>query len=189
MLSPFPDKRQKMIRLALQEKAPKMYQELEKAGKLQEFLENHDQAMMEDYDPISAMSEVMDQGTRGRYRKGTRRWRDTTSRHSRRGWTSQTSRLLSENESKTIKFLGIESLTRQGDNPGRLSRHHFAAGPGSKMIEDPKEKEKWWKQNYPVVRPYMGESLLAVVLKSHCTMGRKLSRGIFEDNFCPLLRL
>ena len=34
MLSPFPDKRQKMIRLALQEKAPKMYQELEKAGKL-----------------------------------------------------------------------------------------------------------------------------------------------------------
>ncbi len=60
MLSPFPEKRQEMIRRALQEKAPKTYLQLQMQGKLQEFLESHDEAMMEAYDPMSVALEAAD---------------------------------------------------------------------------------------------------------------------------------
>ena len=56
-----PKTRQEMIRRALEEKAPKTYQELERSGKLQKFLVDHDWAMMEDYDPMSAACEAVDQ--------------------------------------------------------------------------------------------------------------------------------
>lgn len=42
--------RQKMIGLALQDRAPKMYQDLKSQGHLQQFLENHDEQMMESYE-------------------------------------------------------------------------------------------------------------------------------------------
>jgi hypothetical protein len=60
VLSPQPSTRQKMIRLALQEKAPRTYQELEKSGKLQKFLEDHDEAMMESYYLDNRASDAMD---------------------------------------------------------------------------------------------------------------------------------
>jgi hypothetical protein len=69
MLSPQPSVRQKMIELALKEKAPKTYLQLKMQGKLKEFLQNHDEAMMEDYDPIGVASEVMDQIPEDEYQR------------------------------------------------------------------------------------------------------------------------
>jgi len=42
--------RLQMIETALKDQAPKTYRDLKLRGKLQEFLENHEQAMMESYD-------------------------------------------------------------------------------------------------------------------------------------------
>lgn len=42
--------RLKMIEAALKEQAPKTYKDLKLRGKLQSFLQNHEQAMMESYD-------------------------------------------------------------------------------------------------------------------------------------------
>ncbi|MEN6331025.1 MAG: hypothetical protein ABFD57_03445 [Smithella sp.] len=42
-------KRIEMIRQALQEKAPTMYEELESSGQLQIFLEGHDEEMIDSY--------------------------------------------------------------------------------------------------------------------------------------------
>jgi len=49
-----------MIETALKDRAPKTYRELKLRGKLQEFLQNHEQAMMESYDQerIRAMETV-----------------------------------------------------------------------------------------------------------------------------------
>jgi len=49
-------KRLEMIRLALKEKAPVRYSEVEASGKLQEFLEEHDAIMMAQYN--DAIKEV-----------------------------------------------------------------------------------------------------------------------------------
>jgi hypothetical protein len=67
MLSPIPQDRWKMIEAALKEKAPKTYQELKKTGNLQQFIANHDLAMMEGYDPMKASLEAMDQVPDGEY--------------------------------------------------------------------------------------------------------------------------
>ena len=67
MLSPIPQDRWKMIEAALKEKAPKTYQALKQSGKLQQFIANHDLAMMESYDPMKASLEAMDQVPDGEY--------------------------------------------------------------------------------------------------------------------------
>jgi hypothetical protein len=67
MLSPIPQDRWKMIGAALKERAPKTYQALKKSGRLQQFIANHDLAMMESYDPMKASLEAMDQVPDGEY--------------------------------------------------------------------------------------------------------------------------
>ncbi|MFP3868776.1 MAG: hypothetical protein ACLFUU_11550 [Desulfobacteraceae bacterium] len=47
MLIPWAEDRIKMIKAALQTKAPKTYRELEKSGELKEFLEEQDNQMMD----------------------------------------------------------------------------------------------------------------------------------------------
>ena len=47
-------KRIEMIRQALKEKAPKMYEELDSSGQLQIFLEGHDAEMMDSYNKAKA---------------------------------------------------------------------------------------------------------------------------------------
>ena len=49
--------RLKMIEQALQDKNPPMYQQLKKSGKLQEFLDNQEEGMMESYEEASAEEE------------------------------------------------------------------------------------------------------------------------------------
>jgi uncharacterized protein YgiM (DUF1202 family) len=46
--------RLEMIRQALKEKAPKMYEELESSGQLQQFLEAHEAEMMDSYNKAKA---------------------------------------------------------------------------------------------------------------------------------------
>jgi len=46
--------RQKMIEQALKDQAPQSYRELKKAGKLQEFLKDHEEALMESYDQAAS---------------------------------------------------------------------------------------------------------------------------------------
>lgn len=55
--------------MALKEKAPQTYQELEQSGKLPEFLVNHDSAMMESYDPMNAAGEAADAAEKEGYQK------------------------------------------------------------------------------------------------------------------------
>ncbi|MEI6315766.1 MAG: hypothetical protein WCO89_12915 [Syntrophus sp. (in: bacteria)] len=47
-------KRIEMIRQALKEKAPKMYEELDSSGQLQIFMEGHDAEMMDSYNKAKA---------------------------------------------------------------------------------------------------------------------------------------
>jgi hypothetical protein len=81
MLSPQPSERKKMIELALKEKAPKTYLQLRMQGKLEEFLQNHDEAMMESYDPIGVASEVMDQIPEDEYQRKIQEGYTAVARH------------------------------------------------------------------------------------------------------------
>ena len=59
-----PEKRQRWIRLALEEKAPRTYRQLVKEGKLQKFLKDHDRAMMEAYNPEEVAIQAAKEGHR-----------------------------------------------------------------------------------------------------------------------------
>jgi hypothetical protein len=59
-----PEKRQRWIRLALEEKAPRTYRQLVKEGKLQKFLKDHDRAMMKAYNPEEVAVQAAKEGHR-----------------------------------------------------------------------------------------------------------------------------
>jgi hypothetical protein len=56
------EKRLTMIRGALQEKAPRTYRQLKMQGKLQQFLMNQDEAMMESYNPEAVILQAQKAG-------------------------------------------------------------------------------------------------------------------------------
>lgn len=58
-----------MIESALKDQAPKAYQDMKLKGQLQEFLQNHEQAMMESYDQerTEAMMKVLSTNNKNPY--------------------------------------------------------------------------------------------------------------------------
>lgn len=70
-----PKVRKEMIRQALKEKAPKMYQELEKKGELEQFLNQRDLEMMEAYsqDRMAVSNKAIEAGEKAKdWMKATR---------------------------------------------------------------------------------------------------------------------
>jgi hypothetical protein len=57
-IPPRADKRRELIRQALLEKAPRSYRELKNSGKLEQFLVDHDLAMVDSYDPLAPLEQV-----------------------------------------------------------------------------------------------------------------------------------